>query len=332
MLSIGLVTDIAFWEFGNGQNARILALYDFLTKHSKLTLYYLGEAPCPFSAVHIHNPSQLSQALAKAEHNRIIVEKLHLDWITDLGLKNTPIYLDAHDLLSERAKAYHQFDRHCCLLTFEEEMHRFSKFDKVILLQKDEADQVRAVLGDRILVCPHPVVAQKKLSLRKKVKTIGFFGGPSEANIDGIHWFHDAVMPLLKNLSQKCTVHGAINYSPFSLFLPRLAKGELFSDVVSCYQNLDIAINPVLYGSGLKIKTVEALAYGIPLVSTGVGVQGLQEESNKSFLLANTAQEFAEVLERLTASFSLREQLSVAAREFAKLHFTPEACFKTLVS
>lgn len=335
MLDIALVTDIAFWEIGNGQNARIRELFMFLAKHCKLTLYYLGDDACPFLSPSFQSgdkKTQLADYLERAKHDRIIVVKLYLDWVIDFAPKVSEIYLDAHDILSERDKTFREFHRHCESISFEQEMNRFSKFDKVILLQKDEAQKVLPWIGDnRVLLCPHPVIPKGQLSIRKKIKTIGFFGGPSQPNIDGIQWFHDAVLPLLGDLSQKCVVHGTINCSPFSMFSPQLSKGRLFPSVGSYYKQIDIAINPVLYGSGLKIKTVEALAYGIPLVTTSAGAQGLSEEKGRSYLLADTPQEFASSLCKLASSFTLRSQLSVSAKDYAMRYFTPHACFQSLI-
>jgi glycosyltransferase involved in cell wall biosynthesis len=335
MLSIGLVTDVPFWEIGNGQNARIHLLHAYLNQNSKLTLYYLGEDDCPFPSPKFESndkKSQLAETLKQSKHDLLIVEKLHLDWIADLGIKNTPIYLDAHDLLSDRAVSFQQFQRHCLDLTFEEELKRFSKFDKIIFPQKEEIEKVIPFLGkDRVLLCSHPVVPKRKPPIRKKVETISFFGGPSITNIDGVQWFHDAVIPLIGELSRKCVIHGAINYSPFSMFSPRVSKGRIFPCLDSYYQHIDIAFNPVLYGSGLKVKTVEAIAYGIPLVTTSIGAQGFDTQKNDLFLVANTPEEFAEALSELNNSHSLRKQLSCAAKIYAEENFTPHACFGSLL-
>ena len=45
------------------------------------------------------------------------------------------------------------------------------------------------------------------------------------------------------------------------------------------WPNIDIAINPIRFGSGLKIKNVEALAYGLPLLTTPIGAEGLEAAS-----------------------------------------------------
>jgi len=333
MKNIGLITDIAFWEIGNGQNARIQELYAFLAQHSQLTLYYLGEDDLPFPGPIFQNCDkvQLASCLKQAQHDLIIVEKMHLSWVADLEL-DALLYLDAHDIVSDRDKDFQQFGRTCSSLSWEEEMAIFCKFDKVIFLLKEEVEKVASVIGkDRLLHCPHPVIPEEKIVMREEVKTIGFFGGPSWPNIDSLQWFHDCVVPLLGDLAQKCILCGSINYSPFSAFSNRLARGPVFPSINSYYKNIDIAINPSLYGTGLKIKTVEAIAYGIPLVTTSQGALGLSEESNVSFLLADTPEDFAAAIRALDASWELRQRLSLHARAFAQQHFTPHACFSKLL-
>ena len=335
MKNIGLVTDVPFWKIGLGQNARIQELYHFLSKNSRLTLYYLGEEIPPFPCSIFqkeHQEPQLFSSLEKANHDLLIVEYIHLHWIADFPLKNTDVYLDALDLLSERTKSFEFFNHSSNLITFEQEIDYFKKFDKVIFLQKEELKKVLPFVGSEgLLLCPHPIVPDEDIPLREKVEVIGFLGSPAWHNIDGIQWFHDTVLPLLGELAEKCIAHGTINFSPLSIFSPRLTKGGLFSSISDYYKNIDIAINPVLYGSGLKIKTVEAIAYGIPLVTTRIGAQGLLDQSNHSFILADTSEEFAAAICALAASSSLRRQLSSHARVFAKKYLTPEACFNVLL-
>ena len=56
----------------------------------------------------------------------------------------------------------------------------------------------------------------------------------------------------------------------------------------------DLIINPVQLGGGLKIKNVEALANGLPLITTPEGANGLEDGINNAFLLANTTEEWIE--------------------------------------
>jgi len=334
MLRIGLITDLPFWELGNGQNARIQELVRFLGQNSHFTLYYLGNEPIPvLQAVPLdpRRKTQLTACLINAKLDLIIVVKLHLDWILEFLPQKVPVYLDAHDLVSNRAEAFQAFNRSCSTISLQDEIKRMDKFDKVIFLQNDEVEKVKgAIPAERLLCCPHPVRTHQS-TLRKRVSHIGFLGGPSWPNIDGVQWFHDAVMPLLGNLSEKCTAQGAFVHSPFSIFTPRLKKGSPVACLTSYYQTVDIAINPTLYGSGLKIKTIEALGHGIPLVTTSCGAQGLMGEANRCFLIGDTPQEFAKAIEKLASSIALRRQLSQNALKMAKERFSAESCFSSLL-
>ncbi len=335
MKDIALITDIPFWNVGIGQNARIRELCIFLALHSRFTLYYLGgDSPFPGPIFHEHEKqTQLALYLEKARHDLLIVEYLYLHWVADLPLKGAAIYLDAHDLLSERAKSFESFNHRINSITYEQEISYFHKFDKVIFLQKEEIEKVLPrISADRLLLCAHPIAPEEDVPLREEVGVISFFGSPSWPNIDGIQWFHDAVLPLLGDLAKKCVVNGSINFSPLSVFSPHLSKGRAFYSIDDYYKEIDIAINPVLYGSGLKIKTVEAIAYGIPLVTTSAGAQGLLEERGNCFLLADTPEEFAAAICTLASSSDRRRQLSSRARTFAREHLTPTACFSSLLT
>ncbi len=336
MKNIALITDIPFWRIGLGSNARILELCRFLSCRSHFTLYYLGSEPCPIPGPVFQEQGkrkQLETYLEKAKHDLIIAEYIHLHWIADIPLQGTAVYLDALDLFSERVKSFEAFNRKTSgTITYEEEIDHFRKFDRVMFLQKEEIEKVMPMLSeDRLLLCPHPVVPEAKIVIRQEIKAISFFGSPSWPNVDGIQWFHDKVMPLLGDWAQKCIVNGMMSASPLSIFTPSLARGKVFSSLKDYYQSIDVAINPVLYGSGLKIKTVEAIAYGVPLVSTSAGAQGLREESGRAYLLADTPEEFAKAILALAGSESLRRRLSRGARSYARKHLTPEACFGSIL-
>jgi glycosyltransferase involved in cell wall biosynthesis len=72
-------------------------------------------------------------------------------------------------------------------------------------------------------------------------------------------------------------------------------------DVKEAYARAAVVINPVLAGTGLKTKTIEALAFGCPLVSTSCGAEGLEAAAGSAFYLADDPVPFAAaVIELLT--------------------------------
>ena len=75
-----------------------------------------------------------------------------------------------------------------------------------------------------------------------------------------------------------------------------------------------IMIVPILSGSGMRMKILEAAAMGLPMVTTTVGVEGLDFENRKSCLIADTPQDFATALCRVMDSEQLRMMMTGNAR------------------
>ena len=89
-------------------------------------------------------------------------------------------------------------------------------------------------------------------------------------------------------------------------------------DLTSVYQRADVVINPISIGTGLKIKNIEALGFGKPLVTTSVGAEGLESGSQLAFLVADTAQDFANAVIGILQDSGLYRQLSSKGYQFAK--------------
>jgi polysaccharide biosynthesis protein PslH len=86
-------------------------------------------------------------------------------------------------------------------------------------------------------------------------------------------------------------------------------------DLRSYYEQAHIALIPMIYGGGTKLKTLEAMSYCRPVISTEHSVRGLQLESGRHFLLADTAEEFADAIAELARDKELASQIAVAGRD-----------------
>jgi glycosyltransferase involved in cell wall biosynthesis len=76
----------------------------------------------------------------------------------------------------------------------------------------------------------------------------------------------------------------------------------------------DVVAVPMRWGSGTRIKILEAFAHGIPVVSSTIGAEGLDAVDGTHLLLAEGADAFADACRRLLSDASLRLQLATAAR------------------
>src|SRR5581483_1370881 len=100
------------------------------------------------------------------------------------------------------------------------------------------------------------------------------------ANIDGILWFAKEVLPLIRKRRPRCTV-AVVGRNPVPAIVQLGKEDPLISvtgtvpDVRPYLWNSRVAIVPLRVGGGTRLKIYEAMAAGIPQVSTAVGAEGL---------------------------------------------------------
>ena len=82
------------------------------------------------------------------------------------------------------------------------------------------------------------------------------------------------------------------------------------------FLDASVVINPLQFGTGLKIKSIEALAMKRPLVTTPNGATGLEEWADRAFLCARTHDEFAEAIIQIFKSNELRSKLKKETEMF----------------
>lgn len=287
---------------------------------------------------HRSHYSTFAQFISIEQANAVIIEYIYLAYLLDAVPSTCMSIIDTHDVMCHREYRFHLQN---CLhgvsmsLSMEEEKTVLSHFDAALAIQNQEYQVLRSMLPQLpILLCPHAI---KPLNKAKKsggkIESIGFIGANSEANRLGLDWFLSQVWPVIKQLGLQLYIFGSV--------------GDLFTEVCEAdstiqnmssglaqeeiYQMTDCMINPVFVGGGLKIKTLEALAFGKPIVSTVEGAVGIGEENNNGVLIAHDRSEFIDAFIRLTHEPSLAAQLVAQSQELVQLKFSPEECYGPLV-
>ncbi|MGH1365023.1 MAG: glycosyltransferase [Calditrichia bacterium] len=91
-----------------------------------------------------------------------------------------------------------------------------------------------------------------------------------------------------------------------------------------------ISVNPLRFGAGMKGKIGEALSWGLPVVTTHVGAEGMKLEDEHHALIADSAEEFADAVLRLYNDENLWKRLSVGGREHVKANWGKGHTFRKL--
>ena len=156
---------------------------------------------------------------------------------------------------------------------------------------------------------------------RKEILFCGSLDYPPNRN--GLLWFHTSIWPLIRErLPQvRLVVIGKGRAgSEFSRLRSDPSvdfKGEVES-VIPYYERSSCVVVPLLQGSGVRVKILEAMSLGSPVVSTPMGAEGIEAEQGREILLADQAESFAAAVLRLLANRELFENLRGAARRLVE--------------
>lgn len=185
--------------------------------------------------------------------------------------------------------------------------------DRIIALNSRDAGRIKEMYGRTAdiqipITLPtsyFPSNATQLQASSSSVKTALFVGSYFFGNVQGIKWFCDNVLPLadihlivvgskMENLkneiseSKKVTIY---NYVP---------------DLTFYYENADFVILPILSGSGMKVKTAEALLYGKFIIGTSEALCGY-EVDNKIAIRCDTVDEFVNAIKSYNAPYKFNK-------------------------
>lgn len=151
------------------------------------------------------------------------------------------------------------------------------------------------------------------------------FGHPP--NVDAVVWFVSAVLPTIRTCVPDVTL-SIVGSHPSAKVRALTAPGISVTGAVSeadlsaRYDDARVAVVPLRIGAGVKLKVVEALAAGLPLVTTSVGAQGLPGLDAVASVESDAAA-FAGAVVALLTDNALWETRSAAGIEYAAARFRP---------
>lgn len=163
---------------------------------------------------------------------------------------------------------------------------------------------------DRTPVVPHQPAAQPT------ILHLGTMFWPP--NISGVMWFAREVLPLI--WQQAPETHFVVvgkNPPPEVIALgadPRIEVTGYVADPTPYLAAADAFIVPLHAGGGMRVKILDAWMWGLPVVSTAIGAEGIQLHAGENILIASTAEAFAAATLRILRDPALNRQLRTAGR------------------
>jgi glycosyltransferase involved in cell wall biosynthesis len=146
-------------------------------------------------------------------------------------------------------------------------------------------------------------------------------------NVDAVHYFMREIYPKVREAipTIKVSIVGDKAPPEFAVYASDnvMITGYL-ADVDPLFQRNRVFIAPLRFGSGMKGKIGQALSYGLPVVTTPIGAEGMGLEDGSEALIADDANKFAAGVIKLYTDEALWQRLSDRGYEHIGRHFTPE--------
>lgn len=223
------------------------------------------------------------------------------------------------------AKAYYLMQRR---FWARYESRWFPRFGKVLTVTRQDAAALKTILPDLDIYAeaiavdvPRPLAA-----LPGPARRIGFLASfGHQPNVDAALFFTEVVFPLVRQRLADAEFVVAGRNPPEAL-RNQGANGVscvgFVDDVPTFYGGVDVVVAPIRFGGGIKIKVLEAMACGRPVVTTSIGAEGIGEADEEALVVVDDPAEFAEAVVALLEDGERRSVLGERARRLIEQRFS----------
>lgn len=291
---------------------------------------YIDNSPLLEDFVNLKLKKKFVDILKKECAEVLLVEYLRLGYLIDTSTKKNGkgliTVVDTHDVSSQRHMRFlKQRKKSDLRITIEQEIQSLNDFDITVAIQNEDASFFKKNGVKQVIIVPHSVPLISLDVKNRETLQLGFVGSSMTPNVEGISWFISEIMPYLDGVI--LNIYGSV-CGQLDVSGQHIKLHGFVDNIFNCYEGSDIIINPVSFGGGLKIKSIEALSFGLPLLSTSVGLEGM--EPGKGSIICNHKNDWVSRINELKNK-DVREKMSKAAVEYINKYFSESTCYKPLV-
>lgn len=285
------------------------------------------------------------KALTKLKNNGYYPNVIILEWTECVSLSHVcrEIFPDAHILGSEHDVLFLSYERRAANSANGPKKKRLEK--KASIIKQAELDAIRNCdvvmphnLKDAMLLKKNgipdsmifPIVAfyssKVHIAYHPENHDIIFWGAMSRPeNYEAAEWFIEKVMPKLDDTDVRFIVIGS-NPHPS---LVQLASDKViitgFVDKPDDYFKKSLCmVVPLKVGAGIKVKVLEAMSSGIPVLTNEIGIEGIPARDNVEYLYCNSADSYNKRIRDLIAGNIDPLSMSTAERRLIEQNFNLE--------
>jgi glycosyltransferase involved in cell wall biosynthesis len=204
------------------------------------------------------------------------------------------------------------------------EIRQLAALDAIVPISTDDANDFRALGATKPMhVVPCGVTASESTST-PIANSVGFIGSLDFIpNQQAVEWIVDELWPRVVERVSDARLSIAGSSAPEWL-RRRMTKVDFrgaVDDAAAFVKTMSVMIAPLFAGGGMRIKVLEAMAMGKPIVATTLGAGGLDIEHGRDILIADDAPSFADALALLLRDEHVASRIGGAARETVRKRY-----------
>lgn len=248
-----------------------------------------------------------------------------------------PRLLVEHEILSssfkERSKLENRFINKFiwygrAMKKIIEQKKWYKQFDKIVVFCEEDKIKISKMYALKNVEVIPLGINLKDYPLREarsKLYDLIFVGNFSHfPNVDAALYFYRDILPLIKHRFPDVSVALAGANPPgiikkISCSDKNVAVTGYTEDIRKNYARSRVFIAPIRYGTGMCFKTLEALAFRIPIVTTSIGARGIEIKDN--IRITDSKQEFADAVVELLNNSDMRDNLAKKARSDVEKYY-----------
>ena len=340
-MKVAVICDFPFWEGRVGTAVRIESLcrslagicdltvicsmplpdrYRLQMSQAPYTLYDHGTlvemhdrtSPQPISGVRADRQvtvKGIKQIVDNGGYDAVLTPYFNRDWMIEHIRPDVLRIVDTIDCQSQRTRS---FATHGLIPTFpmtpEEEGANLDRYDMALALSDEDQDEFARLTRTPVITAPFRLPATPIYTAREHAGDVLFIAARSDVNDMTLAYMMEEVLPLVR---RPLTLHvvGNVTIPDTRPDHIGLMHHQNVDDLSWIYRAVDLALNPTYAGGGIKTKTLEAMAYGVPVLTSDEGARGLRGLLPET-LIVNDKETFAHQIVTLLDDRDHRNALS----------------------
>lgn len=277
----------------------------------------------------------LAQVLEEEQFDVVHVESIFMTPYVPIIRKHSSakVVLRAHNVehtiwrrvaQSERNPFKRWYLKHLSLTLGAYEREHLNDYDGVVCITANDERQLREMGCRRpMMAMPFGVMPETVMGVDEEPDSLFHIGSMDwMPNLEGVKWFLKQVWPKVHERMPQLTLYLAGRKMPEDLMRLEMEGVRVLGEVPDAtyfIASKQINVVPLLSGSGIRVKIIEAMSAGKAVVTTTIGAEGIGCTDGKDVLIADTPEQFVEQLQRCVDNPEFRKEIGCnAARLIAE--------------